>query len=348
MPPERDDSSSNYHRSASMIVERPRPILDHCATLTPITKSSSMIKSSKDLELYGTVKLRKNASMCEKKQRNSSIDMTDTNFLRYEDVAAMMSGRETIRRHYTNAVKKYEDLKEDYDYLHSRYSDLVNAHSSAVFKLELTQDDLDRMRKNCEELAQEKNAANRDRNGLQQQCTAAIRQWDKALRECNEAKDLLAKVQQQRDDAMKEVNQAMTWRIKSAKDLARLTEERNSAVKEYSLIMSERDQVHKEIEKLQEDLHEAQKRVKILEEDKQVNLIQIDSLKKEVLASGLEKQRLMKECAELREKVCDFSDETASPPTTSRSSISLTSGLRLWGSSSSVVLRSYRPNSNKK
>lgn len=164
---------------------------------------------------YGTVKLRKHASMSEKKpqpQRNSNIETSDTNshtsYMSYEDVAVMMANRESMNRQHFGAIRKYEVLKEEHDFLHKRYADLVNAYTSAMFKLELVQEDLTRMRKNYEELAQEKNGALRDRNGLQQQCTAAIRQWDKALRECNEAKELLAKVQSQRDDAMSEFNEA--------------------------------------------------------------------------------------------------------------------------------------------
>lgn len=131
----------------------------------------------------------------------------------------------------------------------------------------------------------------------------------------------------------------MTWRIKATKDLARLTEERNAAIQEYSLIMSERDQVHKEIDKLQEELHEAQKKIKTLEDDKEKQQHEIDNLKKEVMSSSLEKQRLMKECFELRERYSDFTDDnTASPTSPSRSSISSTpSGLNLWGSSSSGI-----------
>lgn len=357
VPPERDASSAasaqqHYQRSASMVVDRLRP-LDGNTTLTPASKISTASKSSKELD-YGSVKLRKHYSMTEKKQRNSTIETSSASaaaaasehgYVRYEDVSAMLSGRETIRRHYHSAIRKYEALKEEYDFLHKRYADLVTTHSSVVFKLELAQEDLIRTRKNYEDVVQEKNVAIRERNGLQQQCTAAIRQWDKALRECNEAKDQLSKVQQQRDEAMKEINQAMAVRIKATKDLARLTEERNAAVAEYSLIMSERDSVHKEIEKLQEELHENLKKVKALEKSNKTSNDTIDGLKKELLSSVFDNERLHKECADLREKlsefVVSFSDHDMSSPTSPSKSSNVPSGWNLWGSTSSGVSTSF-------
>lgn len=50
------------------------------------------------------------------------------------------------------------------------------------------------MKKQCEDMIQERNVAIRERNGLKQQCTAAIRQWDIALRERNEYQEALSKV----------------------------------------------------------------------------------------------------------------------------------------------------------
>lgn len=51
-----------------------------------------------------------------------------------------------------------------------------------------------RVKKQCEEMMNERNLAIRERNGLKQQCTAAIRQWDIALRERNEYQEALVKV----------------------------------------------------------------------------------------------------------------------------------------------------------
>lgn len=58
----------------------------------------------------------------------------------------------------------------------------------------LLQEETGRFKKQCEDIAQELNAAIRERNGLKQQCTAAIRQWDIALRERNEYREALSKV----------------------------------------------------------------------------------------------------------------------------------------------------------
>lgn len=101
---------------------------------------------------------------------------------------------EAVNQMYITAIQKYEAVKDDYDSLHNRYADLIASHSSAMSKLELTQEEVTRLKKSYDEVCQERNAAIRERNGLKQQCTAAIRQWDNALRERNEIKEALAKV----------------------------------------------------------------------------------------------------------------------------------------------------------
>ncbi|XP_075211047.1 disks large homolog 5-like isoform X1 [Lycorma delicatula] len=220
---------------------------------------------------------------------------------------------DTLNQHYITALKKYDAMKEEYDALRKRYDDLIASHSSAVDKLELTQEELGRLKKQCEEMVQERNVAVRERNGLKQQCTAAIRQWDIALRERNEYQEALTKVQQQHEEAVKEINQAMAVRMKASKDLKRLTEERNAAMQEYSLIMSERDTVHKEMEKLSEDLTQAFKKNKALEleskefmEEKKALSYHIETLKREIASALHDRDKALKECNDLREKFGEF------------------------------------------
>lgn len=206
--------------------------------------------------------------------------------------------------------QKCKALKEEYDTLHKRYADLTAAHSAHMARLELCQEELQRLKQGAEEALAERNAALRDRTGLQQQCTAAIRQWDSALRERNEARDQLAKVQQQRDEAMKEINQAMAVRIKASKDLSRLTEERNAAVQEYTLIMSERDSVHKEIERLQEELQEAQSKARQAETAHKASLDEMESLKREIASALQDRDRALKELSDLREKQAECNQQS--------------------------------------
>lgn len=208
--------------------------------------------------------------------------------------------------------QKCKALKEEYDTLHKRYADLTAAHSAHMARLELCQEELQRLKQGAEEALAERNAALRDRSGLQQQCTAAIRQWDSALRERNEARDQLAKVQQQRDEAMKEINQAMAVRIKASKDLSRLTEERNAAVQEYTLIMSERDSVHKEIERLQEELQEAQGKARQAEAAHKASLDEMEGLKREIASALQDRDRALKELSDLREKQAECSQQSGS------------------------------------
>ncbi|XP_068081799.1 disks large homolog 5 [Anabrus simplex] len=227
-----------------------------------------------------------------------------------QDVIVSESGaNDSLNQHYINTLRKYDAVKDEYDALRKRYDDLVSSHSSVVNKMELAQEEVNRIKKQCDEMAQERNAAIRERNGLKQQCTAAIRQWDIALRERNEYREALAKVQQQHEEAVKEINQAMAVRMKASKDLKRLTEERNAAMQEYSLIMSERDTVHKEMEKLSDDLAQAFEKNKTLEgqnkdllEEKKTLSYQIETLRREIASALHDRDKALKECNDLREK----------------------------------------------
>lgn len=167
--------------------------------------------------------------------------------------------------------------------------------------MELSQEDMARLKKQLDDAKRERDAALRECAGLQQQCTAAIRQWDNALRERNDAREQLQRTQQQRDDAMKEINQAMAIRLKAGKDLNRLTEERNAAVQEYALIMSERDSVHKEMEKFQEEL--ATKNSELSTSENKIKSLQDENegLKREIASALQDRDRALKECNQLRE-----------------------------------------------
>lgn len=214
-------------------------------------------------------------------------------------------------------------------------------------QLELAQDEVARLKKQYEEVVQDRNSAVRERNGLKQQCTAAIRQWDIALRERNEYREALAKVSQQHEEAVKEINQAMVGRMKASKEMKRLTEERNAALHEYSLIMSERDTVHQEMETLGNDLSQAYAKVTHLEtENKQLiedvsiycvfiawNVVgkscvfllkhfilfqkktlsyQIETLRREISSALHDRDEVLKECNELRQKFGEAYSEASS------------------------------------
>merc|ERR1719150_270933 len=204
---------------------------------------------------------------------------------------------------YGTLLRKYETIKDDFGVLSKRYDDMMTSHSAALAKLEHSQEEIVRYKKQYEEMLTE-------RNKFKQQCTQAIRQWDQALREKNDYRDALAKVQRQHEEAVKEINQAMAVRIKASKDIKRLTEERNAAMQEYALIMSERDSVHKEIEKLQDEVSttnskmmEAENSSKKNDEEKRSYICQIELLKREIEAALLDRDKAIKEAHELREKV---------------------------------------------
>lgn len=110
------------------------------------------VKLRKDLESTGSMRLRKHESISEK-HRSATLDVLNPNsegMYKFEEsgnYGLAISGSETIKRHYQTMIRKYEAVKEEYDSLHKRYSDLCSAHSAAVCKLELIQEEDRRLRK---------------------------------------------------------------------------------------------------------------------------------------------------------------------------------------------------------
>lgn len=128
----------------------------------------------------------------------------------------------------------------DYEALTKRYEEILASHSQAITKLELAQDETNRLTKQLEEIGQERNNAKREIVNLRQQINVVHGKYDKAARDCIKCCEAYQRVQQQYEEAVKEVNQAMAFRMKASKEVKRLTDERNAAMEEYSLIMSER------------------------------------------------------------------------------------------------------------
>lgn len=106
---------------------------------------------------------------------------------------------------------------------------------------------------------------------------------------------------------MNKVKQVEAERIKLAEDLRIAREGREQVLYEYKLVMSERDIVNKETEKLQDDLNTATKELQHEKEENKRFLEEIKKLK--LINSQLEseKEQLLKECYELREKHGDYS-----------------------------------------
>ncbi|XP_028035667.1 disks large homolog 5 [Bombyx mandarina] len=173
-----------------------------------------------------------------------------------------------------HTLRKYEALKEELDCFQKRYDDLIENHNATLEKLRILQEENSRLKTQCHELTQERNAVIRERNTLKQQVAHVVRQWETGERA----------------------------------DIKRLTDERNAAMAEYTLIMSERDTVHKEMEKLSDDLQGAMKRVSALEaalqasrEHHRATALQAESLRREVECALSERDRALKECSATRQ-----------------------------------------------
>ncbi|KAF9804574.1 hypothetical protein SFRURICE_014482 [Spodoptera frugiperda] len=174
-----------------------------------------------------------------------------------------------------HTLRKYEALKEELDCFQKRYDDLIETHNSTLEKLRIVQDENSRLKTQCHDLTQERNAVIRERNALKQQVAHVVRQWEGGARE--------------------------------RADIKRLTDERNAAMAEYTLIMSERDTVHKEMEKLSDDLQAALKRVAALEsalqasrEEQRATALQAESLRREIESALVDRDRAIKECTDLK------------------------------------------------
>ncbi|XP_042204892.1 disks large homolog 5-like isoform X3 [Homarus americanus] len=229
--------------------------------------------------------------------------------LKRQEAITQEGSGEAINQLYMTTMRKYEAIKDEYDSIRKRYSDLVASHSNNISKLELTQEEVSRLKKQYDEILRECNEAVREKNCLKQQCTKAITEWDSALREKNKLQEELLKVREKYDEMMKEMNTHLIQRQHLNKDLKRLQEERNAAMQEYTLVMSERDTVHKEMDKLQEELSQASKKIKTIEQttndsskERESLLLQIEMLKREITASLQDRDKAIKECNDLRER----------------------------------------------
>ncbi|KAL4239354.1 Disks large 5 [Mactra antiquata] len=205
-----------------------------------------------------------------------------------------------------NALDMYDRIKQEYDSLRERYTNLVSSNSALVAKLESSQEEITQLKKQYQEVCTERDAAVHEKNGLKQQCTAAIRNWDQVLHERNDLNEKIIKTTQQRDDVMKEMNQALASQLRAKKELEIVQKDRDAALREYSLVMSEREQVHKDIEQYQESLSEGNKRIEALLKEKKCAEDEAETLKREINSALQDRDRLVKERNELNDKCNDI------------------------------------------
>lgn len=111
-----------------------------------------------------------------------------------------------------------------------------------------------------------------------------------------------AHCQQNMSESQRIDRKAVPMAQSTVDQMARLIDERNAAVREYHMVMSERDSVHKEMERLQENLTEATKRAQGLEQEKRAAQDEVLRIKRDVTALQLDKERILRECYELRLK----------------------------------------------
>ncbi|XP_044252659.1 disks large homolog 5 [Tribolium madens] len=271
------------------------------------------INASRD---YDTLKQQyeKANSELSNSRRRCDHALNDLDYFREQHRAAMnqleVSSQDSasLRTRYSELLSEKQRLEQENQRLrkelnevHRQQQDVVLlaengnsdslyiSHSQALSKLELAKDENNRLAKQFE---QERNNAQREIDSLKQQ----VLKYYKAHQ----------KVQQQYEEAEKQI---VAIKIKANKEVKRLTDERNATLAEYTLVMSERDQVHKEMEKLSDDLAQALKKGKMLDADnqelvgeKQAIGYQLESLRREIASALYERDKALKECADLREK----------------------------------------------
>jgi len=203
----------------------------------------------------------------------------------------------------------YDSRLEDYEALRKGYEDLHITHSVAVDKMDTMKNEISQLKKQCNELFQERGITFQERDGLKQQCTAAIRRWDLTLRERNELHKGIQIVKQQHVEAVKEMKAAVAYSVKISKELEELNKTHNDVVKEYRLIMSERDSVHYELEKLTEDLSQAcnknkslENEIKLCRDEKKTLLLHIESFKREISSALHDRDKALRECNDYQKR----------------------------------------------
>ncbi len=177
----------------------------------------------------------------------------------------------------------------------------------AESKIENLHDENERLRKQIEEVVQERNVARMEKRGFQNQCQSIIMKWDTISREKKDLEKDVSRIRVERDHIKNKLEHAVT---ESGKNLERLRGERNRAHHESRLIMSERDSVLKEIDQLQEKVDEMTKKFEASEKEKKVAKDDVETLRREIASALHDRDHALKQINDLKERHGDLDHQT--------------------------------------
>ncbi|XP_049644053.1 disks large homolog 5 [Suncus etruscus] len=175
-----------------------------------------------------------------------------------QQVLKQNGSSEILNKLYDTAMDKLEVVKKDYEALRKRYSEKVAMHNSDLSRLEQLDEENQRLLKQTEMLAQQRNTAIQ----LQHQCALSLRRFEAVHHELSKATAQNKDLQWEMDLLQSELTELRSTQVKTAKESEKYKEERDAVYSEYKLIMSERDQVISELDKLQTEVELAESKLK--------------------------------------------------------------------------------------
>ncbi|OQV17131.1 Disks large-like protein 5 [Hypsibius exemplaris] len=197
-----------------------------------------------------------------------------------------------------------EVWRDQYDNLYNQFSKhLKTDHSMALKKAEAYEKENIRLKRIIEDARGEKNLIAEERSGQEQRMQQMENQWEIMLREKNEALEKCSKTQLLLDKTTMELNREVNARWATNEKAVRMQKERNTAVDEHRMVMSERAEVIKEIEKLQDERESAAKQIVEIANEKKTALSELESLRREISSALDDRDKAIKECYDLREKI---------------------------------------------
>ncbi|XP_051968922.1 disks large homolog 5-like isoform X3 [Xyrauchen texanus] len=220
--------------------------------------------------------------------------------LQQQQVMRENGSSDLLNKLYDTTLNKLEGIKKEYDTLRKRYNEKTASHNADLSRLEKTEEENRRLQKQLDVLLKQRDSALH----YQQQYSSSTRRFDSLQQELNKISAQNDELQREMECLQMESTRYKTLQLKAVKDADKLKEERDSVLNEYRLIMSERDQVIKEVDKLQTGLDAAEAKLKNRSSERSVASEEIEALRQELNSSLLDRDRAIREKAELLEKYC--------------------------------------------
>ncbi|XP_051529533.1 disks large homolog 5-like isoform X2 [Myxocyprinus asiaticus] len=239
---------------------------------------------------------------CDELRRIHDSDQREVADMRLQQQQVMRENgsSDLLNKLYDTTLNKLEGIKKEYDTLRKRYNEKTVSHNADLSRLEKTEEENRHLQKQLDVLLKQRDSALH----YQQQYSSSTRRFESLQQELNKISAQNDELQREMECLQMESTRYKTLQLKAVKDADKLKEERDSVLNEYRLIMSERDQVIKEVDKLQTGLDAAEAKLKNTSSERSVASEEIEALRQELNSSLVDRDRAIREKAELLEKYC--------------------------------------------